>query len=112
MYEQATMWKKTILGWIVNNMDHPVLVVKYEDLVGNTHREIKRILDYIQVPYYTSRLNDVVNQGYSKYKRKHLYEFDHYTALQRLLIKSVMKSTSSVLSDHGLLHIANISSYL
>ena len=50
VHEQALIWERTVLAWVSNNHNHPVLVVKYEDLKNETVAELKRMLDFLQVP--------------------------------------------------------------
>ena len=56
---QTLQWQQLVLTWVVDAMDRPVLVVKYEDLVENTQVELKRMLDFLQVPYKSSELEMV-----------------------------------------------------
>ena len=111
VHEQASVWERTINGWIVNNHRHPLLVVKYENLKKNTALELKRMLDFLQVPYSTSRLGEVVGRGYSAYKRKHQEEFDHYTTDQRNVLRNVVERVSESLKNNDLLEVADVSSY-
>ena len=86
------------------------MVVRYEDLKKNTTYELRRMLDFIQVPYRQSQLYKVVDKGYIRYKRKKK-EFDHYTIEQREYVRSVIKDTAGMLTEHGLLNVANVSIY-
>ena len=112
VYEQATVWKRTIFAWVAENHNHPLLVVKYEDLKKNTMAELKKMLDFLQVPYSNSRLNEVMARGYSMYKREHGEVFDHYTEDQRDAVRSAIEHVSKSLEENGLLGVANVSSYL
>lgn len=106
------MWERTVLAWVSDNHNHPVLVVKYEDLKNNTVAELRKMLDFLQVPYSLSRLQYVVGRGYSMYKRKHDEEFDHYTVDQRDTVRSAIERVARTLEEHNLLGKANVSSYL
>lgn len=101
-----------MLAWVSNNHNHPVLVVMYEDLKKDTLTELKRMLDFLQVPYSRSRLIEVVSRGYSTYKRQHVEEFDHYTTEQREVVCSAIERVSKALQENSLLVKANVSSYL
>ena len=108
------MWERTVLAWVANNHNHPVLIVRYEDLKNNTRTvvEMKRMLDFLQVPYSSSRLSEVVARGYSVYKRQHGEEFDHYTQDQRDTVRSAIERVAKSLEEHNLLKRANVSVYL
>ena len=106
------IWERTVLAWVSNNHNHPVLVVKYEDLKKDTLTEVKRMLDFLQVPYSESRLTEVVFRGYSMYKRQHVEKFDHYTTEQREVVRSAIERVSRTLHENSLLVKANVSSYL
>ena len=106
------IWERTILAWIANNHNHPVLIVKYEDVKRNTEAELKRMLDFLQVPYSSSRLKEVVAKGYHVYRREHGETFDHYTPGQRDTVRTVIERVIQSLRKHGLLFQANVSVYL
>jgi DNA-binding NtrC family response regulator len=102
------IWEQTVLAWIMNNHDHPVLIVRYEDVKNNTHSELRRMLDFLQVPYSSSRLKEVVARGYRMYRRDHGETFDHYTPGQRDTVTSAIEHVSKRLKDNGLLELANV----
>ena len=108
VHEQAMIWEQTILAWITNNYDHPVLVVKYEDVKKNTESELRRILDFLQVPYSSSRLKEVVARGYHMYRRKHSELFDHYTSGQRDTVTSAIHRVSKHSKDNGLFELVKV----
>ena len=112
VHEQAMIWEQTVLVWITNNHDHPVLIVKYEDIKNNTESELRRMLDFLQVPYSSSRLKEVVARGYHMYRRKHSESFDHYTPGQRDTVTSAIERVSKRLKDNGLLEQVNVLLYL
>lgn len=91
---EAVVWQETVLGWLVHNMDHPVLVTRYEDLKEDTGRELERILFFLQVPYSRQRLEEVVREGYSEYHRPPEVQFPHYTETQTEFVKEVVRRTS------------------
>ena len=112
VHEQAVIWEQTVLAWITNNHDHPVLIVKYEDIKSNTQSELRRILDFLQVPYSSSRLKQVVARGYRTYRREHSETFDHYIPGQRDTVRSAIERVSKSLKESDLLEKANVTLYL
>ena len=109
---QSLMWRRTVLAWVVDNHNHSVLVIRYEDLKKDTSVSLRRMLDFLQVPYTEQRLQEVITQGFKEFKRKHSEEFDHYTQEQRELVRSVINDTLSVLKARGLSSVCNIEEYL
>ena len=114
VYTQAVKWQQTIFAWLVNNMDHPVIVIKYEDLKVNPSRELRRMLDFLRVPYTEAQFQRVVNNGYEKFKRRHSPQddYDHYTYEQRAFVNSVIRTTHSVLEKYHLSETCNVYDYL
>ena len=112
VHEQAVIWEQTVLAWIINNHNHPVLIVKYEDVKKNTQTELRRMLNFLQVPYSSSRLKEVVARGYRMYRREHSQSFDHYTPDQRDTVRSTIERVSKYLKANGLLDKANVTLYL
>lgn len=102
------MWQQTVLGWLLNNMNHPVLPIRYEDLLMDTERELGKILNFVQVPYSRQQLHSVVQSGYSEYHRPHGVEFEHYTASQKNYVRAIVQSTSNLLRNLNI----NITGYL
>ena len=107
-------WQETVLAWTVNNGDHPVIVVRYEDMKTNISRELQRMLDFLQVPYTETQLQSVVSKGYNTFKRNHSLDddFEHFTPAQRLFVKSLVRTTKTKLEEHGLADRYNLTSYL
>ena len=114
VYTQAVKWQQTIFAWLVNNMDHPVIVIKYENLKVNPSRELRRMLDFLQVPYTEAQFQRVVNNGCEKFKRHHSPrdDYDHYTSEQRAFVNSVIRTTHSILEEYHLSEICTVYDYL
>lgn len=112
VHEQAIIWEQTVLTWIISNHNHSVLIVKYEDIINNTESELRRMLDFLQVPYSSSRLKEVVTRGYKKYRREHSEMFEHYTTGQRDTVRSTIERVSKCLKESGLLEKGNVTLYL
>ena len=91
-------------------MDCPVLVVKYEDLVENTQVELKRMLDFLQVPYKSSELEMVefYNEDTSYQKRNQ----PQFSEENKKHVLSVVRITKSSLEEAGLSSACDLSSYM
>lgn len=59
----------------------------------DTKTELKRILDFLQVPYSRQHLEVVVQEGYSQYRRQEAIQFEHYTQSQKAYVKEIVRST-------------------
>ena len=94
---------------MVDNHNHSVLVIRYEDLKKDVSGNLRRMLDFLQVPYTEQRLQEV---GFKEFKRNHSEEFDHYAREQRDFVRSVINDTLSVLKARGLSSVCNIEEYL
>lgn len=113
MQKEAIIWYMTATGWLVDskaenqkqqsNKQHPVLVVRYEDLVQDTQHELKRILEFVEVPYSSKQLQEVVRSGYSDYRRHHEaeLEFEHYTMKQKKRVNQMVSSLLKLLKKNG-----------
>lgn len=100
MRSEIKVWQETVYAWLVNNMNHPVLVVEYEDLKQHTKRELERILDFLQVPYSAQQLEKVVREGYRTYQRSHKEDFQYYTESQQEYVRSILMSTSKLAPEY------------
>ena len=87
VFEQASEWQQVLLAWTAGSQNHPLLIVKYEDLIADTAAVLSRVLDFLQAPYSTAVVQDVgvdLQDGNS---------FVEYTADEREYINSIIKST-------------------
>ena len=114
VHTQALRWQRTIFAWMVNNMGHPVIVVKYEKMKANTSKELRRMLEFLQVPYTEAQFQSVVNSGYEKFRRHHSSQddYDHYTSEQRAFVNSVIRTTHSILEEYHLSETCSVHEYL
>ena len=114
VYIQTLKWQRTILAWVVNNMGHSVLVVKYEDMKANMSKELRRMLNFLQVPYTEAQFQSVVTSGYEKFRRHHSSQddYDHYTSEQRAFVNSVIRTTHSILEEYRLSETCSVHEYL
>ena len=114
VHTQALRWQRTIFAWMVNNMGHPVVVVKYEDMKANTSKELRRMLNFLQVPYTEAQFQSVVTSGYEKFRRHHSSQddYDHYTSEQRAFVNSVIRTTHSILEEYCLSETCSVHEYL
>lgn len=94
MRREAYRWKEMIDNWIIQSKpQHPVLVVRYEDVKTKPISEVKHILDFLHFPYEEEELHIRLSEGHGSFQRKHTEDFDHYTSTQQKFVKSVIRQT-------------------
>ena len=114
MHSQAIEWQNTVIGWLINNHNHPVMVVKYEDLQKNSVlTEVIKVLDFLQFPYSVTDVVRRLKKGYNEFRRKHENEtYEHFTPTQQALLQTVIRNTMHTLKSHGLSKVCDINEYL
>ncbi|CAI8056765.1 WSC domain-containing protein 1 [Geodia barretti] len=112
VFTNAVIWQETLVGWLVNNHNHRVLVVRYEDLVTNTDSEVMMMLDFLGYPYSLSTISKRL-KDYNEFRRRKASttEFDHFTASQVEFVETVIENTQRILRSHRLLD-TDITHYL
>lgn len=75
-------------------------MVSYEQLKANIETELRRMLEFLQVPYSASKLKSVAQQDYTKYKRQKKSEFKHYTWEQEEYVREVIQETMDAMTEY------------
>ena len=95
--EQVTVWQQIVLSWMTANPNHPLLVVKYEDLHLDTEAELMKMLDFLRAPYSASVVQELsLNLNDEEEEQLSVV----YTVDEREYINSVIKSTIETLTIH------------
>ena len=105
--EEAKEWQRIIQSWMVDDLNHPVLAVWYEELQLDAAVELKRMLDFLQVPYNTF----IVEELALSFQEDRPSIMNMYTANQINYINSIIKSTIETLADSSI-DSEYLSSYL
>jgi len=80
----------------------PLLVVKYENLKSNLFMELKRMLDFLEIPYTDQDIECTVNSNVESFHRQHHDKsFDPYSPEQRKLIINIIKEANEILNQYG-----------
>ena len=110
----AVIWQDTVMGWVVNNHGHRVMVVRYQDLQKDANSEVMMMLDFLEFPYTLTTVNKKLAKNYNEFHRKHsnTTSFQHFTSEQREFIKSVIQNSILLLQSQGLLEVCDIRDYL
>ena len=108
MLSEAEKWQRTVLGWLTENRDHPVLVLKYEQLLTDTAGELKRVLDFLRVPYseqVLAKVEEVDYQVFDAQREVLVLDADvesEFSIEQMESVKKVVADTSRTLKRNGL----------
>ena len=97
IFSSGKVWHEYFLGWLLESGDHPVLIVWFEDLKANVTTEVKRMLDFLKVPYSESELEKRLENNFEKFHRKQRDQFQHYTPGQRYYLRTVILKTIDIL---------------
>ncbi len=91
--------------WVVegHQTGRRVLVVRYEDFKSDALTQVKRMLDFLGVPYSDEALQKRMSKDFGKFHRKHnpASDFDHYTAEQRNHMKGLIRETIKYLKSNN-----------
>ena len=77
------------------------LVIKYEDMVDDLQTQLKKMLHFLQVPYYKEQLDCVLNNEMRRFHRRKGSDFDHYTPELRKLVVDGLKNVEPILNKHN-----------
>ena len=99
MRVKVLKWQSYFTGWVLGNLGHPLLVVRFEDLKKDAAAEIKRIMDFLKVPYSDGEVRKRLMEGFGGFQRKHHDEYDHFMPEQRQSVLSVVQQTVHLLSN-------------
>ena len=99
-----------MLGWVIKNHNHPVMVVKYEDLKRNVYSEVMMMLDFFEFPYSITAVSKRLKKEFHRAHSK--TEFEHFTPEQKAFVMTVVRNTLRSLDSRGLTHVCDIRDYL
>ncbi len=107
-------WTKKVINWVINNTQHPLHVVRYEDLQQNTTGEVKRILDFLKVSYEDQELERCLNVDFDTFHRKHVSDsdFEPYTPKQKDDLKAILRTTITAAEAMGKSDVLRLHEYL
>jgi len=96
-------WLKHITTCLHSEVKLPVLVVKYENLKSNLFMELKRMLDFLEVPYTDQDIECTVNSNAAEsfHRKHHDRSFDPYSPQQRQSMHETIKEANVMLNEFG-----------
>ena len=92
VFEQASEWQQIMLAWTTGSgQGHPLLMIKYEDLIADTAAVLLRVLDFLDVPYKSSIVQ--TSQFRLELREEVPLSLVVYTNDERNYINSIIRST-------------------
>lgn len=104
--EQAIIWQHMLQSWLVNNNNHPFIVVRYEKLEEKTTTELLKLLKFLDVPYSVTKLTKV------KWMEGVKTTTDAFGAENLKGVNVVIKKSAKMLSIHPHTKHIDLTSYL
>ena len=86
--------------------------MRFEDLKANVIAEVKRMLDFLKVPYSESELEERMKTRFEKYHRKNIQHFDHFTAVQKQYMFVTLNKTINLLREENNGNTLGLAEYL
>ena len=92
-------WKQYFVSLMRNGiqMNQPFLITRYEDIKSDTLSEVKKMMNFLNVPVSDQLLKTRMSTGYEKFHRSHPQEFKYYTPEQKLQVVAVVKEVIDML---------------
>lgn len=108
------MWKLRLINWVLNSTDdHPVHVVRYEDLKRNAPGELAKMLTFLKIPYRDEELPTRLHDDFTTFKRQHIDDhFEHYSSGQKEYIKSMLLDTIRLVQSVNKTKMLKLKEYL
>jgi len=95
-------WLHHVTNCLQPQIKLPMLIVKFENLKSNLFSELKRMLDFLEVPYTDEDIECTVNSKSDSFHRSHHdRSYDPYSPQQRQSIFKVIKEANVVLNKFG-----------
>ncbi|NES84625.1 MAG: sulfotransferase domain-containing protein [Moorea sp. SIO2B7] len=67
--------EQNVESWINNNYDFPCLIVKYEDLLADTHLETRKICDFLELDVNETTINQaIINSSFTEMQKMEVRE--------------------------------------
>ena len=107
----GTAWKKAVVTYsktwgkhvqILDSLKTPILVVKYENLLTDLHTELKRMMEFLKIPYTEEGLQCTIKSTIEGFHRKHDKVNDPFTAEQRELVQAQINLANEVLHHYNI----------
>ena len=108
-----TLWVKRIQNWALDQSpDHPVMVVHYEDLKLDPVKEVRRMLQFLDIR--SESLSQRLKEDFTTFRRPHgdVPDFQRYTSNQTYFMKSMLLRAAGLAEESNMTHILRLEEYL
>ena len=108
------VWQQYFLGWAIKGLTRPVLVLRYEDLETDRIGQMKRMLDFLRVPYSEVGLQQRMTVDLGALHQQHRSDFEHFTPKQKEFVRRAISGTLEFLRrwNHGSTFTSGVAGYL
>ena len=87
--------------WLNKGNISSALVIKYEDMVINFTTQLRKMLDFLQVPYSDKDIDCVASSQLENFHRKKGTSFEHYIPADRQLVLDSLMSVEDLLNKYN-----------
>ena len=109
LHEYIYGWQYRLVNWVLKEEQHPVHVVRYEDLQQDTVSELKKMLNFLNISYNDTDIKLRLKDGYD---RPHNHDdFERYSSEQKEFTKSILMATISLMESSSI-HVLKLHEYL
>lgn len=110
---EITRWQQIVFAWLIVDEKYPLLVIKYEDLLQSPTEQLTKMLDFLQVKYEASKLEELVaREQVSERFAGQRTSREQFTAEQTDDVRSVVKDTVNTLTEMNVDQKCDLSLYL
>ena len=99
--ESAMHFTKLLHFWLEQANIPSILVIKYEDMLIDFATQLRRMLDFLQVPYTDKDVDCVANDKLEHHHRKKEKSFEHYIPADRQLVLTNLKRVETLLNKYN-----------
>ena len=97
----AKEFSKLVHYWLGQANISSILVIKYEDMLTDLATQLRKMLDFLKVPYSDKDIECVVRDELESYHRKKGEHFDHYIPADRQIVLDNLMSVETLLNKYN-----------
>ena len=101
VHYNAKEFTKLVHYWLEQANISSVLVIKYEDMLTDLATQLKKMLEFLQVPYSDEDVECVTSNKLESYHRIKSRPFDHYNPADRQVVLDNLMSVETLLNGHN-----------
>ena len=101
MEYKGIVWGFQLHTWLAQDFI-PVHIVQYESLVNDTHGELKKILDFLDIQVSREAVECAVQNSGGRFKRTHHLNFNPFSTENCDAINRYISQATPLLARHGI----------